>query len=107
MTCVPLSPFFSSRSCQFCSCFFKQLVSERFDEAIDHFMELRRLEPGCNTCGLYEIALAHDLAGRADSAVTWYRVELETPRLRAPDRGSLFELGERRPQRIVDQQASD
>jgi tetratricopeptide (TPR) repeat protein len=63
----------------------------RFDEAIDHFMELRRLEPGCNTCGFYEIALAHDLAGRADSAVTWYRVELETPRLRAPDRGSLFE----------------
>jgi tetratricopeptide (TPR) repeat protein len=63
----------------------------RFDEAIDHFMELRRLEPGCNTCGFYEIALAHDLAGRADSAVAWYRVELETPRLRAPDRGSLFE----------------
>jgi tetratricopeptide (TPR) repeat protein len=63
----------------------------RFDEAIDHFMELRRLEPGCNTCGFYEIALAHDLAGRADSAITWYRRELETPRLNAPDRGSLFE----------------
>jgi tetratricopeptide (TPR) repeat protein len=63
----------------------------RFDDAIDHFMELRRLQPGCNTCGFYEIALAHDLAGRADSAVAWYRRDLETPRLNAPDRASLFE----------------
>ncbi len=63
----------------------------RFDDAIEHFMELRRLEPGCNTCGFYEIALAHDLAGRADSAVTWYRRDLETPRLNAPDRALLFE----------------
>ena len=63
----------------------------RFDEAIDHFMELRRLEPGCNTCGFYEIALAHDLAGRADSAIAWYRKDLETPRLNAPDRPLLFE----------------
>jgi tetratricopeptide (TPR) repeat protein len=63
----------------------------RFDEAIDHYMELRRLEPGCNTCGFYEIALAHDLAGRADSAITWYLRDLETPRLNAPDRPLLFE----------------
>ncbi|MCL7971574.1 MAG: hypothetical protein M8866_05680, partial [marine benthic group bacterium] len=29
--------------------------------------------------------------GRADSAVVWYLRELETPRLRAPDRPMLFE----------------
>ena len=65
--------------------------SGRFDEAIDHFMELRRLQPACNTCGLDGSALAHDLAGRADSAITWYRRDLETPRTNAPNRPLLFE----------------
>ncbi|MEK6253673.1 MAG: tetratricopeptide repeat protein, partial [Gemmatimonadales bacterium] len=69
----------------------KALHAGRYDEAIDHFLELRRLEPGCNTCEFYEIGLAHDLAGRADSAFAWYRRDLETPRLRAPARPILFE----------------
>ncbi len=67
------------------------LYAGRYDESIGRFVELRRLEPGCNTCGFYEIALAHDRAGRADSAVVWYLRELDTPRLRAPDRPLLFE----------------
>ena len=67
------------------------LHAGRYDESIERFVELRRLEPGCNTCGFYEIALAHDRAGRADSAVVWYLRELDTPRLRAPDRPLLFE----------------
>jgi tetratricopeptide (TPR) repeat protein len=67
------------------------LHAGRYDDAIDRFVELRRLEPGCNTCGFLEIALAHDRAGRADSAVVWYLRELDTPRLRAPDRPMLFE----------------
>jgi tetratricopeptide (TPR) repeat protein len=69
----------------------KALHAGRYDVAIDHFLEFRRLEPGCNTCMLYEIGLAHDLAGRADSAVAWYRRDLETPRVQAPDRPILFE----------------
>jgi tetratricopeptide (TPR) repeat protein len=67
------------------------LHAGRHDESIEHFVELRRLEPGCNTCGFHEIALAHDLASRADSAITWYRRDLETPRLDAPARPLLFE----------------
>ena len=63
----------------------------QYDEAIDHFQELRRLAPGCGTCGLDEIGQAHDLAGRADSAVAWYRRDLETPQLSAPNRPILFE----------------
>ena len=69
----------------------KALHAGRYGEAIDRFLELRRLEPGCNTCELYEIGLAHDLAGRADSAIAWYRRDLETPRLQAPARPILFE----------------
>lgn len=63
----------------------------QYDDAIDHFQELRRLAPGCSTCGLDEIGQAHDLAGRPDSAVAWYRRDLETPQLRAPNRPFLFE----------------
>ena len=63
----------------------------RFDEAIDRFQELRRLQPGCNTCGLDGIGQSHDLAGRADSAIAWYRRDLETPRVNAPNRPILFE----------------
>ena len=67
------------------------LYAGRYDETIESFMELRRLEPGCTTCGFLEIGMAHDRAGRADSAIVWYLKELETPRLRAPDRPMLFE----------------
>jgi tetratricopeptide (TPR) repeat protein len=69
----------------------KALHAGRYDEAIEHFLEFRRIEPGCNTCELYEIGLAHDLAGRADSAIAWYRRDLETPRVQAPARPILFE----------------
>jgi tetratricopeptide (TPR) repeat protein len=62
-----------------------------YDQAIEHFQELRRLLPRCSTCGLEEIGQAHDLAGRADSAVAWYRRDLETPQLNAPNRPILFE----------------
>ncbi|NNK48149.1 MAG: tetratricopeptide repeat protein, partial [Gemmatimonadetes bacterium] len=41
----------------------------RYSEAIEHFQELRRLQPGCNTCGYFEISRAHDMAGSADSAI--------------------------------------
>jgi tetratricopeptide (TPR) repeat protein len=67
------------------------LHAGRYDEAIEHYMELRRLEPGCTTCGLYGIGQAHDLAGRPDSAIAWYTRELETPRVQAPNRPILFE----------------
>lgn len=69
----------------------KALHAGRYDEAIDHFLEIRRLEPGCNTCGVYDIGLAHDLAGRPDSAIAWYLRDLETPRLQAPGRPLLYE----------------
>jgi tetratricopeptide (TPR) repeat protein len=69
----------------------RALHAGRYEEAIEHFLGLRRLEPGCNTCELYEIGLAHDLAGRADSAIAWYRRDLETPRVQAPARPILFE----------------
>lgn len=55
------------------------LHQARYDAAIEHFSEVRRLEPGCQGCELYAIALAHDHAGRADSAIAWYRRDLETP----------------------------
>jgi tetratricopeptide (TPR) repeat protein len=67
------------------------LHAGRYDEAIEHYRSWRDLEPGCSQCGLYEIGKAHDLAGRPDSAVVWYRLDLETPRLRAPPRPVLFE----------------
>lgn len=70
---------------------FVALNRGHYDEAIEHFQELRRLQPGCSTCGLDEIGQAHDLAGRADSAVAWYRRDLETPQLNAPNRPILFE----------------
>ncbi len=63
----------------------------RYEEAIEHFLELRRLQPGCNTCGLDGIGQSHDLAGRADSAIAWYRKDLEQPRVQAPNRPILFE----------------
>ncbi|MDP2470528.1 MAG: tetratricopeptide repeat protein [Candidatus Palauibacterales bacterium] len=63
----------------------------RYEEAIDHFLELRRLLPGCEACGLREIGEVHDAAGRADSAIVWYLQELELPNGRAQDRPFLFE----------------
>ena len=67
------------------------LHADLYEEAIEYFLSWRRLQPGCQTCGLYNIGKAHDLAGRADSAIAWYRRDLETPRLRAPNRPFLFE----------------
>lgn len=71
------------------------LRAGRYDEAVEHFLSWRELEPGCGTCGLYEIGKAYDLAGRSDSAIAYYRRDLETPAVQAPARPVLFErLGE-------------
>jgi len=67
-------------------------VDGRYDEAIDHWMRLRELEPGCEDCGFEGIARAHDAAGRYDDAIEWYLRDLEVPRTgRPPDRPQIFE----------------
>jgi eukaryotic-like serine/threonine-protein kinase len=63
----------------------------RYEEAIGRFLELRRLLPGCQQCGLEEIGRAHEAAGEPDSAIVWYLRDLETPRGSAPNRPFLFE----------------
>jgi len=67
------------------------LQAGRYDEAIDHFRSWRALLPGCAPCGLVQIARAHDLAGRPDSAIAYYQRGLETPAVQAPPRPVLFE----------------
>jgi tetratricopeptide (TPR) repeat protein len=67
-------------------------VAGRYDEAIEHWMRLRELEPGCEDCGFEGIALAHDAAGRHEEAIEWYRRDLEVHRNgRPPDRARIFE----------------
>ena len=67
-------------------------VASRYDEAIDHWMRLRELEPGCDDCGFEGIARAHDAAGRYDEAIEWYRRDLEVARWgRPPNRPMIFE----------------
>jgi tetratricopeptide (TPR) repeat protein len=67
-------------------------VAGRYDEAIDHWMRLRELEPGCDDCGFEGIARAHDAASRYDEAIEWYRRDLEVARWgRPPNRPMIFE----------------
>jgi len=67
------------------------LHAGRYEESIAHFLEVRRLLPGCNTCSLREIGDVHATAGQADSAIVWYVRVLETPSKQAPNRSFLFE----------------
>jgi tetratricopeptide (TPR) repeat protein len=67
------------------------LQAGRYDEAIDHFRAWRELTPGCASCGLFAVGRAFDVAGRVDSAIAYYRLDLETPTMQAPPRPVLFE----------------
>jgi tetratricopeptide (TPR) repeat protein len=67
-------------------------VAGRYDEAIEHWLRLRELEPACSLCGFEGIARAHDAAGRPDEAIMWYRRYLEVPFSgRPPSRGKTYE----------------
>jgi len=81
------------------------MAERRWDDAISAYDEFRRLEPGCEYCFEYETAVAHDSAGRADSALVWYGDAID---VNGPGRliGRSYELGPalERMARILDEQ---
>lgn len=61
------------------------LVAGRWDDAVAGYEAWARLEPGCLDCTAYALAVAHDSAGRADTALALYEKEIDRtgpPRLR-------------------------
>jgi tetratricopeptide (TPR) repeat protein len=68
------------------------MSERRWDEAIAAYDEFRVLRPGCDYCFEYEIAQAHDGAGRPDSALAWYGEAID---VNGPERlgGRSFFLG--------------
>lgn len=81
------------------------MSERRWDDAITSYEEFRRLQPGCGYCFEYEIAMAHDSAGRPDSALAWYG---EAADVKGPERlfGRSYQLGPalERMARILDEQ---
>ncbi len=51
----------------------------RTDEATAHYRQTREIAPGCELCGLPELAGAYDRAGQADSAIAIYERYVNTP----------------------------
>lgn len=61
------------------------LADGRWDDAVAGYEAWARLEPGCLDCMSYNLAVAHDSAGRADTALALYEKEIDRtgpPRMR-------------------------
>lgn len=81
------------------------LAAGRWDDAVAGYEAWARLEPGCLDCMAYALAVAHDSAGRADTALALYEKEIDRTgprRLRqrsttlGPTLGRIAELYEER-----------